>query len=157
MVLRCAKKTDLERLGELAGGLVRFHNSADSRRFMLVDGVEQGYARWFERELNRAEAVILVAEVDGRVQGYAYGTKEGRDWNMLLDEHGAIHDVFISPDVRQRGMGTELMRALVEALTELGCPRIVLSTMVDNEKAQRVFRSLGFRPTMLEMTRDADS
>ncbi len=156
VTIRRATHTDLDRLGELAGALVRFHNSANSRRFMLVDGVEQGYARWFAREIGRPEAVVLAAVSDGQLVGYGYGSKEERDWNMLLDEHGAIHDVFVDESARQTGVGVALVRALCEALTALGCPRIVLSTMVENERAQRVFKSLGFRPTMLEMTREAD-
>ena len=156
MLIRRATSADLERLGELAGALVRFHNSANSRRFMLVDGVEQGYARWFAREIARPEAVVLAAEVDGNVVGYGYGSKEERDWNMLLDEHGAIHDVYVDDSARRGGVGVALVRALCDALTALGCPRIVLSTMVDNERAQRVFRTLGFKPTMFEMTREAD-
>lgn len=156
LTIRRATHADLDRLGELAGALVRFHNSSNSRRFMLVDGVEQGYARWFSRELERPEAVVLAAVIDGHVVGYGYGSKEERDWNMLLDEHGAIHDVFVDQSARHAGIGAALVRALCEALTALGCPRIVLSTMVDNEPAQRVFKTLGFRPTMLEMTREAD-
>lgn len=156
MLIRRATSADLNRLGQLAGALVRFHNAADSRRFMVVDGVEQGYSRWFARELSRPEAVVLAAEIDGTVVGYGYGSKEERDWNMLLDKHGAIHDVFVDDGARRGGVGRALVQALCEALTALGCPRIVLSTMVDNERAQRVFKGLGFRPTMLEMTREAD-
>jgi RimJ/RimL family protein N-acetyltransferase len=48
-----------------------------------------------------------------------------------------------------------LVSAVVAALEALGARRIVLSTMVGNESAQRVFRACGFRPTMIEMTRDA--
>lgn len=155
MIIRRAQRADLDRLGQLAGALVRFHNSANSRRFMLVDGVEQGYARWFAREIARPEAVVLAAEIDGSIIGYGYGSKEERDWNMLLDEHGAIHDVFVDDTARRGGVGAAIVAALCEALTALGCPRIVLSTMVQNESAQRVFKSMGFEPTMLEMTRES--
>ncbi len=153
VTIRRATHTDLDRLGELAGALVRFHNSANSRRFMLVDGVEQGYARWFAREIGRPEAVVLAAVSDGQLVGYGYGSKEERDWNMLLDEHGAIHDVMVDPTARRSGVGLGLMRALVPALEARGATRVVLSTMVQNEAAQRLFAACGFRPTMIEMTR----
>jgi RimJ/RimL family protein N-acetyltransferase len=42
---------------------------------------------------------------------------------------------------------------MIRELEALGAPRIVLSTMVRNESAQRLFAAVGFRPTMLEMTR----
>ena len=151
--VRRAEVADLPRLGELAGELVRMHHRTDPRRFFLVDGVEQGYARWFASELERKEAVIVVAERDGVVVGYGYGSLEGRDWNALLDEHGAIHDIMVDESARRSGAGRELVVALSEALEAMGAPRIVLSTMVQNTAAQALFAACGFRATMLEMTR----
>jgi ribosomal protein S18 acetylase RimI-like enzyme len=154
VVVRPAVEADLAQVAQLAGQLVRMHHETDPARFLLVDRVEEGYARWFAQELTRAKAVVLVAARPTEIVGYAYGALEGRDWNMLLDAHGAIHDVFVASSARRAGVGHALVRALAAALEKLGAPRIVLSTMVSNEAAQRVFRECGFRPTMLEMTRD---
>ena len=154
VVVRRARAQDLPRLGELAGALVRFHHAADPRRFLLVDGVEAGYARWLGSELQRAEAVVLAAELGGRVVGYGYATLEGRDWGSLLDAHGEIHDVMVAEDARRAGAGRALLRALCAELEALGAPRIVLYTMTSNAAAQRLFESEGFRRTMLELTRD---
>jgi ribosomal protein S18 acetylase RimI-like enzyme len=153
IVIRAATVADLPRVAELAGDLVRMHHAVDAARFLLPERVEEGYAWWLERELGRAEASVIVATTDERIVGYAYGTREGRDWNALLDEHGAIHDVFVAPHARRDGTGRKLVHAMVEELTRRGAPRIVLSTMVGNEPAQRLFAASGFRPTMLEMTR----
>ena len=35
-----------------------------------------------------------------------------------------------------------------------GVPRVVLHTADPNAEAQRLFQRLGFRPTMIEMTRE---
>src|SRR6185295_10137803 len=94
--IRRATSIDLPRLAELAGKLVRMHYAVDPARFFLPERVEEGYAWWFERELRRKGAVILAATEGETIVGYAYGTREERDWNMLLDEHGAIHDVFVA-------------------------------------------------------------
>lgn len=153
LVVRRATAADLPRLGELAGELVRLHHRTDPRRFFLVDGVEQGYARWFASELEREAAVILVAERDGAILGYGYGSLEGRDWNALLDEHGAIHDIMVDEAARRSGAGRALVEAMCEALEAMGAPRVVLSTMVQNTAAQALFAACGFRGTMLEMTR----
>jgi ribosomal protein S18 acetylase RimI-like enzyme len=153
VVLRPAADGDLVALGALAGALVRMHATTDPRRFLLVDGVEEGYARWFAREIRRPEAIVIAAARGDVIVGYGYATIEGRDWNMLLDDHGAIHDVFVDPTARNGGVAARIVRSLCEALEEKGTSRIVLSTMVQNEAAQRVFMRCGFRPTMLEMTR----
>ncbi|MET0592924.1 MAG: GNAT family N-acetyltransferase [Polyangiaceae bacterium] len=151
--IRPATPADLPRVAALAGALVRMHHAVDPARFFLPEKVEEGYAWWFEREIQRAEAFVIVANKGTEIVGYAYGTREERDWNALLDEHGYIHDVFVSPEARRDGVGRKLMRAAIDELTRRGAPRIVLSTMVSNEAAQRLFASSGFRPTMIEMTR----
>jgi ribosomal protein S18 acetylase RimI-like enzyme len=151
--VRRAQAEDLAATAELAAQLVRMHHEVDAARFLLPDNVEAGYRQWFGRELARREAVIVVALQGEALVGYGYGTLEGRDWNMLLDRHGAIHDIFVANEARRQGTGRLLMQALVRELETLGAPRIVLSTMVSNTRAQRLFESVGFRATMLEMTR----
>lgn len=153
LVVRRARSEDLEAAAALAEQLVRMHHEVDAGRFLLPDDVARGYAQWFGRELRRREAVVLVAERGAQIVGYAYGTLEGRDWNALLDRHGAIHDIFVAQSERRRGSGRRLLDAVVAELEGLGAPRVVLSTMVGNTAAQRLFASAGFRPTMLEMTR----
>jgi ribosomal protein S18 acetylase RimI-like enzyme len=151
--IRRALSADLDGASLLAARLVRQHHQVDPGRFFLPDNVEQGYAGWFRHELGRREAVILVAVATEGIVGYAYGTLEGRDWNLLLDRHGAIHDIFVADGARGRGTGLRLMQAIIAELEALGAPRLVLSTMVGNENAQRLFERVGFRRTMLEMTR----
>jgi ribosomal protein S18 acetylase RimI-like enzyme len=153
ITIRPAVSADLGDLGRLAGELVRLHHAADPARFFLVDRVEEGYSWWFSRELSNAESVILVANDAAKVVGYAYGALEERNWNLLLDAHGAVHDLFVEPTERRAGVGRKLMNALVTELEKKGASRIVLSTMVSNTSAQHLFEGCGFRPTMLEMIR----
>ena len=136
------------------GHLVRLHHATDPERFCRPERVEAGYAGWFRRVLADDKAVLLVAEGKATLAGYAYGSLEERDWNLLLDEHGAIHDVYVSDDARRHGVGEALLGVMIRELEALGAPRIVLGTMPSNHPAQRLFARFGFRPTLLEMTRD---
>lgn len=157
VVIRHAEPDDLPAVGELAGALVRYHYALNPKRYLLVDNVESGYARYFRGELDNPKAVILVAEQDGSIVGYAYGRLESRDWNALLDAYGALHDIFVDPEARRRGTGKALVRRMLQALEEGGAPRVLLSTAVENREAQALFASVGFCPTMLEMTRESGS
>jgi ribosomal protein S18 acetylase RimI-like enzyme len=69
---------------------------------------------------------------------------------------GLLHDVIVDPEHRRRGVGRLLLNATLAYLRSRGAPRVVLSTAVQNERAQRLFASLGFRRTMIEMTRELD-
>ena len=69
---------------------------------------------------------------------------------------GVLHDVVVDPEHRRRGVGRLLLDAVLAYLRSRGAPRVVLSTAVQNEPAQRLFAKLGFRRTMIEMTRELD-
>jgi ribosomal protein S18 acetylase RimI-like enzyme len=145
---------DLEDVGRMAALLVRFHHDVDSKRFLLVQGVEQGYRRYFEGQLGDERTVLLVATRGARRIGYAYARLEPRDWNALLDTHGALHDIYVDETARRAGVATALLDEIRRRLTAKGAPRIVLMTMVQNEAAQRLFERHGFRRTMIEMTEE---
>jgi RimJ/RimL family protein N-acetyltransferase len=51
-------------------------------------------------------------------------------------------------------VATILMNAAFDWLKSHGMPRVVLGTASANVAAQRLFAQLGFRPTMIEMTRE---
>jgi ribosomal protein S18 acetylase RimI-like enzyme len=154
-VIRPARLDDLDRVARLAGKLVRMHHDKDRLRFFLPDRVEEGYRWWFEQEIDRDEVVLLVAERAGAIVGYAYGRMEERDWNQLLDACGALHDLWVEEGDRRSGVASRLVDATVAALREKGAPRVVLHTAARNTAAQALFARLGFRATMVEMTREA--
>jgi ribosomal protein S18 acetylase RimI-like enzyme len=53
-------------------------------------------------------------------------------------------------------VGRKLVEAMIARLEEKGALRVVLSTMVANDAAQKIFARCGFRPTMIEMTRNRE-
>ena len=55
---------------------------------------------------------------------------------------------------RGTGAGRLLAEALVRRFSELGVPRVILMSATKNEGAQKFFARLGWRPTMVEMTRE---
>ena len=97
---------------------------------------------------------IFVAERGGEVLGYVYAGIEPHSWKELRDTAGFIHDIVVEEPNRRTGTATALMEAAMQWLHERGAPRVILGTAEKNERAQRLFAKLGFRPTMIEMTRE---
>jgi len=157
IVIRRAQPADEPTLGRLGALLVKTHHDFDQRRFIApTRQTESGYGSFLVSQLTEPKIVVLVAVVDGEVVGYTYAANEGRDWMSLRGPAGALYDIIVDPASRRHGVGRALLAATVAALESLGAPQIVLSTAVRNEAAQRLFERAGFRPTMIEMTRDAD-
>ncbi len=152
--IRPARRDELPAVAALAAKLVHLHHAFDGARFFVPEHVTEGYAWWFAKEIDRPEVVLLVAARGDRLVGYAYGRLEDRDWNQLLDACGALHDLWVDDGERHGGVASALVDAVVGALRDKGAPRVVLHVAEANEAAQALFARLGFRRTMVEMTRE---
>lgn len=156
LTIRLASPADEPALGRYGGALMRQHHELDPQRFITTANPERGYGRFLVSQLGDPETVVVVAERAGAVVGYAYATLEPMSWNDLRDACGYLHDVFVDPAARGGGIGARLVKAAIARLEARGAPRVVLMSAARNEPAQRLFERLGFRRTMVEMTREAD-
>jgi len=157
--VRAARREDLRAVSKFAAALVRQHYAYDPLRFMSIEPLEEGYERFLHTQVDREGVVLLVAvRLRGgneAVVGYLLGSLEDRDWSDLRDACGKIHDVYVDESVRMRGVASRLVEEAVARFDAMGAPRVVLMAAWRNDGARRLFERLGFRPTMLEMTREA--
>lgn len=157
VTIREAALSDLPAIGRLGALLVRTHHDFDQARFIAATPeTERAYGSFLGTRLQEPNALILVAEQDREVIGYAYAGVEGYDYMSLRGPAGVLHDIVVDPNHRGLGVGRMLLDAALAALKARGTPRVVLSTAERNESAQRLFARAGFRRTMLEMTRELD-
>jgi ribosomal protein S18 acetylase RimI-like enzyme len=155
VAIRRATTGDLPALGRLGALLLRAHHGFDPLRFMAPgDRPEDGYAWFLGTQLRDEDVVVLVAEQQGAVVGYVYAGLEPQSWKELREACGFVHDVVVEERGRRAGVATALVEAAVGWLRERGAPRVVLWTAERNDAAQRLFTGLGFRRTMIEMTRE---
>ena len=153
--IRGATSADLPSLGRLGALLVQEHHDFDALRFLAAGNRTQDrYASFLGSQLDDPHVVLLVAEYDSNVIGYAYAAIEGYDWMSLRGPAAVLHDLVIDPAHRGRRVGRLLLDATLSHLKARGAPRVVLSTAERNESAQRLFGHMGFRRTMVEMTRE---
>lgn len=91
----------------------------------------------FQQELTRNVAArYLVAELDGKVIGYAGA------WVILDESH--ITNIAISEAYRGHGYGRKLTEALMQYLSNLGAAYATLEVRRSNERAQNLYKSLGY-------------
>jgi ribosomal protein S18 acetylase RimI-like enzyme len=157
LTVRQATEADLAAVGRLGAELLRTHYAFDSERFMRPGAdAEEGYAWFLGTQLGRDDAVVLIAERDGVVVGYLYASIEPASWKELRERAGFIHDLLVAESSRRTGVASALMAAGMEWLRAHGAPRVVLWTAARNAEAQQLFDRLGFRKTMIEMTRELE-
>lgn len=158
ITVRRAQRSDLPALGRLGALLMATHERFDSQRFLAAGpDAPEAYARFLGEELEHDSVAIFVAEQVGEVAelvGYVYAGVEGKSWKELRDTAGFIHDVAIVEPARRQGLGERLIEVAAGWLAEQGVARVLLWTAERNTVAQGLFAKLGFRRTMIEMTRE---
>ena len=89
-----------------------------------------------------AEYPYLVAEEQGRLQGYAYAhrqmAREAYQWNAELS-------VYLDQNAISQGIGTRLYQALEEILKLQGVRTVYGGVTIPNEKSQRLHLGRGFK------------
>ena len=97
-------------------------------------GGRKAVAEWVEGLVDRGRNVVAVA--GDEVVGHA----------VLVPADGPAPElaVFVAPAYQNRGVGTALCEALVDAGVAAGHERLVLSVTDANRWAQRVYEKLGF-------------
>ena len=83
----------------------------------------------------------IVAEEDGRIVGAV--------WSRIMNDYGHIDDstpslaISLYKDYRGRGLGTELMKAIISLLADKGFERVSLAVQKANY-AVKLYRKVGF-------------
>lgn len=90
----------------------------------------------FEENLNRSDAVYVVARDGDKVLGYcgAY---------VILNE-ADINQVAVEPLHRKKGVGGKMLAALLEKLRKAGADAVTLEVRKSNEAAIALYESMGF-------------
>ena len=156
ITIRPAATSDEEPLGRFGGALMRQHHTADPRRFIQVEHPEAGYGRFLVSQLSKPNSLVMVAERSGAIIGYVFADVEPTNWMELRGPCGVVHDIYVDEAARHQGAGRKLMSAAIAWVRSKGRSQVVLTTKNRNEHARHLFTTLGFRPTMIEMTLDQE-
>ncbi|MFB6361207.1 MAG: N-acetyltransferase family protein [Halobacteriales archaeon] len=70
-------------------------------------------------------------------------------------ERGVIENLYVVPELRGEGLGTDLLEVAEAALTGAGADRLVLEAMAENEAARRFYEAQGYHPHRVTYERPA--
>jgi ribosomal-protein-alanine N-acetyltransferase len=91
----------------------------------------------FRDELAAENRVYLAADEDGVV---------GFGGVMLVGDEAHVTNLLVDPEWRRRGIGLELMRALIDEAVAEGARHITLEVRSENDAARRLYARLGLAP-----------
>jgi RimJ/RimL family protein N-acetyltransferase len=138
VILRTPKWEDLDDLLELINSLVE-----EKAEIVVSDKVtRKEEADWLANLLSRLETdqtFFLVAEVDGKVVASS-DLHAGKG----TEAHSGTVGIVIRKGFRGLGIGTRMMRAILEVAGKRGFRVLVLSVFATNKRAIHVYEKVGF-------------
>lgn len=134
MKIKLATPEDLDSLSDLFNQYRIFYNQ---------DADLSGCKEFISERLNRAEAIVYLAESDeGRAVGFTllYSTFS----SVSLARIFVLNDLYVHPDFRRRGIGAQLMKKAVVLAKSHGAVRLHLETERSNHSAQLLYAKEGW-------------
>jgi RimJ/RimL family protein N-acetyltransferase len=141
VVLRTPRWEDLDDLLELINSLVE--EKADILATQKL--MREAEAEWLLKTLSRLEKdeqFILVAEVDKKVVASSDFQIQGGP-----EEHVGEMGIVIKDGYRNVGIGTEMMKTLLEQAGMLGLRKVTVNAFDTNKRAIHVYKKVGFVET----------
>ena len=150
MRLREAKREDVPRLMELWERFIAHEAQFDPEEFQVGQTERRRYERLFHDKMRNPNGTVLVAEEE-QIVGYAMGWVRERFLAKNLCGH--INDLYVLDEWRNRGIGTALLRRLLEWFTSKGVGRAELYVYTENKRALALYSKLGFEVKAQRMSK----
>lgn len=157
--IRPATPADIPAVLPMVREICRMHARMDPERYGFLDDVAERYERWLPQRAADPRSVLLVAEAASpqprppMVVGFLVGAVETNIPIYTLREYGYIHDVWVEPAHRARGIASALVDEALRRFGAMGVTQVRLETAAENEAARRLFASRGFRVGTIDMLR----
>lgn len=142
LVVREARETELERIGELTADVYGGEGLAGPE---YVKVLRDARTRW-----ESPATTLIVAHDDGAedpqdILGAVVYAAPGSPWqDLAAGDEAEFRMLATVPEARGRGVGEALVRACIERAKLSGAPRIVLSTGHEMLAAHRLYERIGF-------------
>ena len=151
MLIRTATIDDIPAVLPMLAKTCALHETWDAAKYGLRSHPEQYYEKWLTRLLHKERSVFLVAEDEEKLVAFLAATVEPEISIYSLQEFAFIHDIWVEPEYRRKGIAPQIIKLSVERFQEMGIKQIRLDTVAANESARQLFKSCGFRVSTMEM------
>lgn len=149
--IRQATAADRAAIGRLWRELMDFHHQFDDRAFALVPDAAEIWLRQLDASLADDSSLVLVAEVDGRLIGYAAGNLSEAKPMFQHGPYGAIGTFYVTETWRRRGIGRRLVARLLDWFRQRGMPEARVTAWASNPVSNAFWRAMGFQPKTIGM------
>lgn len=102
--------------------------------------------RYYKKSFEDPEKIVLIAENEkDKAVGYLIGCARNK-FNYRTVKTGELENMYVTPSVRRKGIGTLLVNGLTRWLRQNGIDRMYISAFIGNTNAIAFYTKVGFSP-----------
>jgi len=144
-----ADETTVETLTELWYMLATEMEAHSDLNELVYSSVDEVSEDGFRRQLESDSVSNVLLQESGETIGFltlSEGTHPSREYSEYLK----LINLFVKPEHRNQGYGTEAVEWVKERAVERGCDHLKVSFEVNNNGARRFYRRHGFEEKQIE-------
>ena len=138
--IRHANEEDLQQIVKLSEKLGRDESAMDYMVSPLPSEFQN--PAWILKNIKGENTAVFVAEVEGKIVGYSLGWVS-QPWSYKA-KRGYICDCFVEKSYRRRGIGTALIKAMLEWFKNKSVECVEADVYSSNTPSLILFKNLGF-------------
>jgi L-amino acid N-acyltransferase YncA len=137
IVIRPSREDDVETMLSI----YRYHAWQGVDRATLYEAPQVEDIKRRRKNMSRHRLPHIVAEMGGRVVGYAYAVpfRKRPAYRFVVK-----HSIYVDPNYLHRGIGRELLAGLIDACAAAGFRQVIGYIDAANEASLRLHRMFGF-------------
>ena len=146
MTIRFATEADIPGMIELLKQVGQVHH--EIRPDLFRAGAQKYDEAALSALLSDEKRPILIAELEGKVAGYAFCILQITENDPVLCDRKVLYidDLCVEETLRGHGIATALYQGTLEFARELGCDAVTLNVWCGNDSAMKFYEKSGVKP-----------
>ncbi len=154
MMIRQAEEKDIYALSKLHKKFIQEHAQLyDSVFYALSSDATEQWTQWVKKMLQNKSIGFFIAEEQNEIVGYVSGWIEERPPIYSLNKTGYLSNLFIIPQERKKGIGSNLHKALLGWFKTKKIKYIELSVNAQAAPAYAAWSAFGYKEVAKRMRR----
>lgn len=146
-MIREAKQKDIEQITLLCIQTAPFEGTGEP-------GEVEFYNKLFTESISHDERLILVAESDSVIAGFAYAEIEHSSDDCVEAPYASLELLGVDPRWRGKGIAKALIETVEDWARNKKMKAIQLAVAQENVSALKLYESLGYRTVMRKMQKE---
>jgi ribosomal protein S18 acetylase RimI-like enzyme len=147
--IRKGKIADKYQIVDLWHEMVEYHKKITDMDLEMVKEAPDLFMKYYCNHVRSRNKLAIVAEDNGTIFGYLFGSIQKRPPVMKTTHHAFISDMAVTAHYRKKGIGSKIVNEFLNWSKEKGMKYVILNVAQDNGIGISFWENAGFATKIL--------